>query len=123
MMMRRVYRFTAGMVAALALSGCVRESVMTPHEWALRSQDQESRQAHLKLAEHYDELGVIMEEDAEEERAVLENYMKSPHRQGKQILNLKSRSKALIRDFEMSAEQSRELANYHRKLADSPESP
>jgi hypothetical protein len=50
-----------------------------------------------------------MDADAAEERRMLDKYITSPHKYGKQIQDIKGRSNAMIRDFEMAA--------YHRQLA------
>lgn len=58
-----------------------------------------------------------MDDDAAEERKMLDQYMASPHKYGKKILDIKARSLSMIHDFEMAAQESRKMAAYHRQLA------
>jgi hypothetical protein len=58
-----------------------------------------------------------MDADAAEERRMLSNIQANPHKYGKQILDLKARAEAMIRDFENAARESRKMAAYHRQLA------
>ena len=50
---------------------------------------------------------------------MLNKYIGSPHKYGKQIQEIKARSLAMIHDFELAAAESRKMAAYHRQLAGS----
>ena len=100
------------------LSACAtREKSPTPHSWALAVQTAETRENHEALAKHYDEVAQQMLVDAEEEKAMLEQYQAQPYKYGKRILDLKAHATAMIRDFELAAKESKQMANYHRQLA------
>lgn len=105
-------------IALIALNGCAsREKPLRPHNWALAVQTAETRENHQALAQHYDEVAQQMLEDAEEQKAMLDQYQAKPHKYGKRILDLKARASAMIRDFELAAEESKQMAAYHRQLA------
>ena len=104
-------------VMATVLTSCATNKAPQPHDWALEVQTAETREAHSRLAEHYDEIAKTMEADAAEEQAMLNKYIGSPHKYGKQILDIKARSQAMIHDFELAAGESRKMAAYHRQLA------
>jgi hypothetical protein len=104
-------------VIAAGLSACATSQHPQPHDWALEVQTAETRAAHNRLAEHYEEIAKTMDADAAEERAMLDKYIGSPHKYGKAILDIKSRSQAMIHDFELAAAESRKMAAYHRQLA------
>ncbi|MFM2005898.1 MAG: hypothetical protein RLZZ09_1553 [Pseudomonadota bacterium] len=106
----------------LALGGCVNKD-LRPHDWAMDVQTAETREAHNSLADHYEEIAQTMDADAAEERRMLDNYITSPHKYGKQIQDIKGRSNAMIRDFEMAAAESRKMAAYHRQLANAASKP
>jgi hypothetical protein len=80
-------------------------------------QTAETREAHLKLADHYEEIAKTLDADAEEERAMLEQYMARPWKYGKRIQDLKAQGTAMVRDLEKAAEDSRHMAEYHRQMA------
>lgn len=103
--------------SALLLSACAAKQEFRPHSWALAVQTAETRAAHERLAEHYEEIANTMDADAAEERAMLQQYQASPHKYGKRILDLRSQANAMIRDFEMAATESRKMAQYHRQMA------
>lgn len=104
-------------LAALLAAGCASKQGPTPHGWAHAVQTAETREAHERLAQHYDEIAQMMDADAAEERAMLAQYQASPHKYGKNIQDIKARATAMIRDFEMAGKESRWMAEYHRKLA------
>jgi len=108
---------------ALALGGCVNSKELKPHDWAMDVQTAETREAHNSLADHYEEIAQMMDADAAEERRMLDKYITSPHKYGKQIQDIKGRSNAMIRDFEMAATESRKMAAYHRQLANAASKP
>ena len=107
----------------LVLAGCVRGPDLKPHDWAMDVQTAETREAHDNLADHYEDIARTMDADAAEERRMLDKYITSPHKYGKQIQDIKSRSNAMIRDFEMAAAESRKMAAYHRQLANAASKP
>jgi hypothetical protein len=108
-------RYVILAVIAVALSAC--STHPKPHDWAMEVQTAETREAHNRLAEHYDDIAKTMDADAAEERAMLDKYVASPHKYGKQIIDIKARSQAMIHDFELAAAESRKMAAYHRQLA------
>jgi hypothetical protein len=113
----KVFRPIALGVSAVLLAGCASDPDIRAHDWAYEVQTAESRDAHLRLAEHYEEVARMMDKDAEEERRMLIQYRARPYVYGKRILDLKTRAEAMVRDFEKAAEDSRKMAEYHRQLA------
>ncbi|MEY2681180.1 MAG: hypothetical protein RL661_1411 [Pseudomonadota bacterium] len=107
----------------LALGGCVSNKDLKPHDWAMDVQTAETREAHNSLADHYEDIAQTMDADAAEERRMLDKYITSPHKYGKQIQDIKGRSNAMIRDFERAATESRKMAAYHRQLANAASKP
>ncbi|MDV3241200.1 MULTISPECIES: hypothetical protein [Methylocaldum] len=101
----------------VVLGGCATQEGPRPPNWAYAVQTADTREAHERLANHYDEIAQTMQADADEEREMLIQYQANPHKYGKQILDLKARAEAMIRDLEMAAQESRRLAEYHRQLA------
>jgi len=99
------------------LAACAPAKEFRPHKWARAVQTAETREAHEALANHYEDVAKQMQDNAEEEREMLQQYQANPHKYGKQILDLKARAEAMIRDFELAANESRQMADYHRKLA------
>lgn len=99
------------------LMGCATESGIKTHEWAKRVQTADSREAHLQLAEHYDEIALKLSADADEEREMLQQYLATPWKYGKRIQDLKSQAAAMVRDLENAAAESRQMAKYHRQMA------
>ncbi|MFM8444480.1 MAG: hypothetical protein ACKN9W_14235 [Methylococcus sp.] len=112
-------RQITALMFALALGACATPSGPKPHDWALEVQTAETREAHNRLADHYDEVASTMDADAAEEKAMLGQYIASPHKYGKQIQEIKARSLSMIHDFELAAAESRKMAAYHRQLAGS----
>jgi hypothetical protein len=102
--------------AALLTASCA-PTQRTAQDWALAAQRAETAEDHEALAKHYDELARTMQADADEERGLLAEYQRRPHRYGRRIQDLRSRSTALIRDFEASARDSRQMADFHRQMA------
>jgi hypothetical protein len=102
-----------GLLAACASKTTVPE----PHDWALEVQTAETRDAHLKLADHYEEIAKTLDADAQEERAMLQQYMARPWKYGKKIQDLKAQGTAMVRDLEKAAQESRQMAEYHRQMA------
>ena len=105
----------AGVLGLLA--ACAPAKEFRPHQWALAVQTAESREAHEDLANHYEEVAKQMQDDAEEEKEMLQQYQAKPYKYGKRILDLKAHAQAMIRDFELAAEESRQMAEYHRQMA------
>lgn len=104
-------------LAGLAGIGCATKTELKPQNWALAVQTAETREAHERLADHYEEIAQTMDADASEEKAMLAQYEANPHKYGKRLLDLKARAGAMIRDFELAAQESRRMANYHRQMA------
>lgn len=100
----------------LGLAACA-QNQPKPHDWALEVQTAETREAHNRLAEHYDDIARTMDEDAAEEQRMLQQYIAAPYKYGKNIHEIKARSQAMVHDFELAAKESRKMAEYHRQLA------
>ena len=99
------------------LSGCATEAGPKPHRWAKAVQTADSRDAHLRLEEHYEAITTTLLADAEEEREMLQQYLAYPWKYGKRIQDLKSQANAMVRDLEKAAQESKQLAEYHRQMA------
>lgn len=102
----------AGLMAA-----CAPRKELQPHDWALDVQNAVTRDAHIKLAEHYEEVAQTLQADAEEKKRMLAQYQANPHKYGKRILDMKAQAEAMIMDLEKSARESRQMADYHRQFA------
>ena len=48
---------------------------------------------------------------------MLAEYEASPWKYGRRMLDIRTRATAMIRDFELAAEESKQMAEYHRQLA------
>jgi hypothetical protein len=105
------------MLALAVVAGCKAKDALVPQDWALAVQTAESRDAHQRLADHYNEVAQNLLAQAEEERRILINYLSAPHKYGKRIQDLKSHAQAEIRGLELAARESQQLAEYHRQLA------
>lgn len=105
----------AGVLGLLA--ACAPAKELRPQRWSLAVQTAETREAHETLADHYEDVAKQMQDDAEEEKQMLQEYQAQPHKYGKRILDLKSHAEAMIRDFELAARESRQMAEYHRQIA------
>lgn len=99
------------------LSACATEVGPKPQSWAKMLQTEDTRAAHLRIADHYEEIAKMLDADAEEEREILKEYFARPWKYGKRILDLKSQAAAMIRDLEIAAKESRQMAEYHRQIA------
>jgi hypothetical protein len=100
------------------LAACATDTTAPkPHDWALAVQTAETRDAHLKLADHYEEIAKTLDADAEEERAMLKEYVARPWKYGKRIQDMKTQGSAMVRDLEKAAQESRQMAEYHRQMA------
>ncbi|MEW6038915.1 MAG: hypothetical protein AB1648_11775 [Pseudomonadota bacterium] len=99
------------------LVACAPAMEVRPHKWALAVQTAETREAHEALAKHYEEVAKQMDDDAQEEREMLARYEADPHKYGKRILDLKAHAQAMIRDFELAAKESKQMAEYHWQMA------
>jgi len=99
------------------LSACATETGPKPQSWAKAVQTADSREAHLRLAEHYEDIANTLDADAKEEQQMLQEYLARPWKYGKRIQDLKSQASAMIRDLEMAAKESRQMAEYHRQMA------
>ena len=106
-------------MAMAALAGCATtENGPKPHTWAKAVQTADSRDAHLRLAEHYEEIAQTLEADAIEEQEMLDEYLARPWKYGKRIQDLKTQASAMVRDLKTAAKESRQMADYHRQMAD-----
>lgn len=108
------------LAAAALLTGCATTETRNtpePHHWAKVVQTADSKESHLRLAEHYDDIAKTLEADAVEEKEMLAEYLARPWKYGKRIQDLKSRASAMIQDLEMAAKESRQMADYHRLMA------
>lgn len=110
-------RVCAALVMVGMLIGCAQDKQLRPHDWALEMQNADTREAHGQLADHYEEMAKVMDDDAAEQRQILEQYQRQPHKYGKRILDLKARANDMIMDFEKAAAESRQMAEYHRQFA------
>lgn len=108
--------FLAAIAVLVSLAACASKE-MHPPNWALAVQTAETRGAHETLAKHYEDVAKQMDADAQEERDMLAQYEARPHKYGKRLLDLKAHAQAMIRDFELAAKESRQLAEYHWRLA------
>jgi hypothetical protein len=99
------------------LVACAPAKELRPHRWAHAVQTAETREAHMELARHYEEVAQQMMADAQEEREMLAEYRANPHKYGRRILDLKTHAEAMIRDFELAAKEALQMAEYHRQLA------
>lgn len=104
-------------IAFCWLTACSGDALIKPQSWALAVQTAESRDAHLRLANHYEEIAATLDADAQEEREMLDQYLAKPWKYGKRIQDLKSQAEAMIRDLAKAAAESRHLADYHRQMA------
>ncbi|MGZ8216700.1 hypothetical protein [Methylomagnum sp.] len=111
-------RVFAALAMAGMLIGCAPSKQLRPHDWALEMQNADTRESHSQLADHYEEMARVMDDDAAEQRQILEQYQRQPHKYGKRILDLKARANDMIMDFEKAAEESRKMAEYHRQFAE-----
>ncbi len=108
------------LLIAAALAACATGTgnvAPTPHAWAKEAQTADSRDAHLRLAAHYDEVAKNMEANALEEQEILAEYLARPWKYGKKIQDMQAQASAMIRDLQASAAESRKLAEYHRQIA------
>ncbi len=101
---------------ALTLAACAHQVPKAP-DWAREVQTAETREAHLRLARHYDEVAARMRADAEAEQRTLTAHMQRPYVNYERMIRLRAWSEALIRDYEDAARQSQAKADYHRQLA------
>ena len=105
------------LIAVGLMSACATETGPKPHSWAKAVQTADTRDAHMRLADHYEDIAKTLDADAQEEREMRDEYMAKPWKYGKRIQDLKSRADAMVRDLEMAAKESRQMAEYHRQMA------
>lgn len=110
----KVTLISALALAAMLSVGCASKS---GPDWRLPVQEAESAEDHEQFAQHYEEVAQNLQARADEERRVLTDYQRRPHRYGRRIKDLKAQSTALLRDYEKSAKDAREMAEYHRQMA------
>ncbi len=65
-------RVAVSLIASMLLWACAPHREPGPENWALAVQTAESRDAHERLAAHYDEVARQMDADAAEQRAMLQ---------------------------------------------------
>ncbi|WP_445366853.1 hypothetical protein ACH5Y9_16375 [Methylomonas sp. BW4-1] len=106
------------LIAVGLLSACATESGPKPQSWAKAVQTADTRDAHIRLADHYEDVAKTLDADAQEEREMLDQYIAKPWKYGKRIQDLKARADAMVRDLEMAAKESRQMAEYHRQMAE-----
>ena len=99
------------------LTACATQTGPKTQNWAKAVQTADSRDAHLRLADHYEDIAKTLEADVQEERDMLHEYMARPWKYGKRIQDLKARADAMVRDLEMAVKESRQMAEYHRQMA------
>jgi hypothetical protein len=99
------------------LAACTPKGAVSPPNWAQAVQTAETREAHEALAKHYEEVAKQMQDDANEEKQMLVQYQATPWKYGKRIQDLKTGAEKMIRDFELAAKESLQMAEYHRQLA------
>lgn len=104
-------------ITAGLMSACATESGLKPQSWAKAVQTADSQDAHMRLADHYEDIAKTLDADAQEEREMLDQYIAKPWKYGKRIQDLKARADAMVRDLEMAAKESRQMAEYHRQMA------
>jgi vancomycin resistance protein YoaR len=105
------------LLAAGLLSACATQTTPKPQDWAKAVQTADTQEAHLKLAAHYEEVAKTLEADMAEEKAMLDQYMAQPHKYGKRIQDLKAHATRMVRELEIAAQESRQMAEYHRQMA------
>lgn len=105
------------LIAVGLMSACATETGPKPYSWAKAVQTADTRDAHMRLADHYEGIAKTLDADAQEEREIRGEYMAKPWKYGKRIQDLKSRADAMVRDLEMAAKESRQMAEYHRQMA------
>jgi len=113
----KVILIPALVLAASVTASCASKTERTPQDWAQAAQKAETAADHEQLAKHYDELAQTLQASADEERRMLTEYQRRPHRYGRRIKDLRARSIALVRDFEATARDNRAMADFHRQMA------
>ena len=53
------------LMSAGLLAACASNKPLQPHDWALDVQTASTREAHMRLAEHYEEVARTLDADAE----------------------------------------------------------
>ena len=104
-------------IAMTVMEGCATtDNGPKPHTWAKAVQTADSRDAHIRLAEHYEEIAKNLDADAIEEQEMLDEYLARPWKYGKRIQDLKTQASAMVRDLKTAAKESRQMAEYHRQM-------
>lgn len=111
------HKLLVSSLALMLLTACAPRETLREPDWAEAVQTAESREAHERLAQHYDKVAQQLQTQAEEERRMLDKYIAAPHKYGKRILDLKAHAQAEVNDLELAAEESRQMAKYHREMA------
>lgn len=113
----KIMLISAFVLTTLLSAGCASKPERASQDWPLAAQKAETADDHEQLAKHYDELAATMQADADEERRMLTEYQRRPHRYGRRIKDLRARSTALVRDYEQGAQDNRAMAELHRQMA------
>jgi outer membrane murein-binding lipoprotein Lpp len=113
------FKLLAVSIAMTVMAGCATtDNGPKPHSWAKAVQTADSRDAHNRLADHYEEIASTLEADAIEEQEMLDEYLARPWKYGKRIQDLKTQASSMVRDLKAAAKESRQMAGYHRQMAD-----
>lgn len=78
------------------------------HIWARALQTAQTQQNYEALACYNDEVYKQLFVDAEEKKALFEQYQATSHQSGKQLPGLKARATGMIRDFELARKASKQ---------------
>lgn len=107
---------TLALILALTVSAGCATKTNTAADWARAAENAGTPEAHESLASHFEEIAKTAEANADEQRRMLADYQARPHRYGRRIKDLRARSSALLRDFEASAKDARQMAELHRQI-------
>jgi hypothetical protein len=104
--------------AAPSLSAAGR--VLFAHTLSQRKTSNDADRLRKYLARfdlQFDEIAAAAEANADDQRRALADYQARPQRYGRRIKDLRARSGALLRDFEASAADAKQMADLHRQIA------
>lgn len=117
--MKRSMLFLAAFAAALWMFshyGEIRTSAQEETDITVLIETADTPADHLKIAEYYEEQAVMMEKKATLHESMAKAY------QGGKMAGMATHCDKLAADSKASAEQFREMAAEHRKMAQQPES-
>lgn len=115
--MRLILIPAIALAATLTASCASSTTSKTKQDWAQAASAAETPEDHAQLAKHYEEVAQGLQANADEERRMLAEYQRRPHRYGTRIYDLRRRSDALIRDAEKAAADARDMAEFHRQMS------